>query len=82
MAGLKIRYFGNAYCVCDGVDKNDPNAFAIGTRLSRWFDTWEEAFEWRKQVYKLIAQELFEDSNEYGNPSYEEASVFLKNKYE
>ena len=77
MSGLKIRMFGNMYCVCDGVDKNDPEAFAIGTRFSNWYKTWEEAEACRKAIYDAVSGELQEAANEFNNKDYENASKFL-----
>lgn len=82
MSGLKIRMFGNMYCVCDGVNKNDPNAFAIGTRFSDWYDTWEEAEACRKAIYNVVSQELQDAAVEFDNKDYENASKFIDAKYE
>lgn len=82
MAGLVIRSFGNMYCVCDGKDKNDPEAFAIGTRFSEWFDTWEEAEACRRAIYKTASQELRDAAVEFENDNYENASIYLEVKYE
>lgn len=81
MSGLKIRMFGNMCCVCDGVDKNDPEAFAIGTRFSDWYETWEEAEACRRAIYDAISGELQEAANEFNNKDYENASKFLDAKY-
>lgn len=75
--GLVIRSFGNMYCVCDGVDKNDPEAFAIGTRFSDWYDTWEEAEKCRRAIYDTVSQELQNAAVEFNNKDYENASKFL-----
>lgn len=80
--GLVIRSFGNMYCVCDGKDKNDPKAFAIGTRFSEWFDTWEEAEACRKAIYNVVSQELQDAAVEFDNKDYENASKFIDAKYE
>lgn len=81
MSGLKIRMFGNMYCVCDGFDKNNPEAFAIGTRFSDWYETWEEAEACRRAIYDAISGELQEAANEFDNQDYENASKYLDAKY-
>lgn len=81
MSGLKIRMFGDMYCVCDGKNKNDPEAFAIGTQFSDWYETWEEAEACRRAIYDAISGELQEAANEFNNKDYENASKFLDAKY-
>lgn len=81
MSGLKIRMFGKMYCVCDGFDKNDPEAFAIGTRFSDWYETWEEADACRKAIYDAVSGELQEAANEFDNKDYENASKYLDCKW-
>ena len=80
--GLVIRGAFGKYCVCDGVDKNDPEAFAIGTRFSEWYDTWEEAEACRKAIYDVVSQELQDAAVEFDNKDYENASKYLDAKYE
>ena len=81
MSGLKIRMFGNMYCVCEGFDKNDPEAFAIGTRFSDWYETWEEADACRKAIYDAVSGELREAAKEFDNKDYENASIYLDCKW-
>lgn len=80
--GLVIRSFGNMYCVCDGVDKDDSEVFAIGTRFSDWYDTWEEAEKCRRAIYNTLSQELQDAAVEFDNKDYENASKYLDAKYE
>ena len=81
MSGLKIRMFGDMYCVCDGFDKNDPEAFVIGTRFSNWYKTWEEADACRKAIYDAVSGELREAAKECDNKDYENASKYLDCKW-
>lgn len=81
MFGLKIRMFGNMYCVCDGFNKNDPEAFDIGTRFSDWYETWEEADACRKAIYDAVSGELREAAKELDNKDYENASKYLDCKW-
>ena len=80
---LKIRSFGNKYCVCDGIEKgkNPYENFAIGKQLSPWFDTWMEAYRWRKDVAGIIINQLEEAANGFTNESYRDAADFLDNFY-
>lgn len=79
--GLVIRSAFNMYCVCDGIDKDNPEAFAIGKRFSEWFDTYEQAEEFRRKIYDVISNELQEAANKFHNEHYESASKFLDAKY-
>lgn len=81
MAGLVIRSFGDMYCVCDGVDEND-HEYAIGTRVSDWYNSWEKADECRRKIYDIISQELQDAAVEFTNKSYEEASKYIDAKYD
>lgn len=82
MSGLKIRMFGDMYCVCDGFNKNDPEAFAVGTRFSDWYKTWERADACRKAIYDAVSGELREAAKEFDNKDYENASKYLDAKYD
>lgn len=81
--GLVIRYFGNKWCVCDGVNHDklpeEKGDLFIGHRFSEWFDTWEEASNYRKEIYETIARQLGDAAIEYENSSYSNAAIFLKN---
>ena len=80
---LKIRSFGGKYCVCDGIEKgkNPYENFAIGKQFSPWFDTWEEAKQWREEVAAMFVNQLEEAANEYTNESLRDAADFLDNFY-
>ena len=82
MSGLKIRMFGDMYCVCDGKNKNDPEAYDVGTRFSDWYKTWEEADACRRAIYDAVSGELQEAANEFDNKDYENASKYLDAKYD
>ena len=77
MSGLVIRSFCGKYCVCNGRDARRPDDFAIGTRFSEWFDTWEEAEACRRAIYDAVSQELQDAAVEFDNKDYENASKFL-----
>lgn len=81
--GLVIRYCFDKWCVCDGINHDNFPAekgdLFVGHRFSDWFDTWEEADNCRKEIYKTIVAQLENAAIEFENPSYLEAAIFLKN---
>lgn len=82
ITGLVIRGFGGKYVVCDGVEKSTPEAYGIGQTFSPWFDTHEEAVEWRRRLYNVISIELQAMADKTGEDAYGTASQYLNIKYD
>ena len=84
LTGLQLRCAFDKWCICDGkpLEGQSEDGYYIGTQLSRWCDTWEEANQLRIAMYDAVSGELQEAANEFDNKDYENASKFLDAKYD
>ena len=73
---LEIIPFDGKYCV--GKKLKD----GLFKRFSAWFDTNDEAYKWRREVYDVVSGELQDAANEFKENAYEMASKFLDAKYD
>lgn len=73
---LEIIPFDGKYCV----GKKFENGLC--KRFSAWFDTNDEAYKWRQEVYDVVSSELQDAANEFKENAYEMASKFLDAKYD